>query len=511
MVFPLPLPFFSSLSFAFPLPSIFPTFVNHSADMQSGPSYSTQSPNMHVASDHSLPSFYRDVAYSRQQQEYDPSHMLYIAASRHSSDSECVLYQSRTAPPLTYSRPMILSEHDLHYLNRSTRISALSRPLETLGVRDSTPCARYVVDSAESPGAFMPLQAHDFPRRLASMHPDWNDQDIGIDDSVDGSGRTPTVPAFKPPFGICSTSIYDTIQVGSPTLTTEYDLRTLGGHRGHPEGQSFYDPNELPFSPSGHVPTRRFPTPTCPPNLLNTIDKTKMNVGAGPVSVCYAAPQAGHGANHEWAGRNYYGSGNMASSLPCSDESWRQQPHSFHRLHHRHIGNLSMHGGSPEVDLSHSGPSADVPRNLAARDRCGWRDNSGRECGAPITYDNLAHHFAAFHGIRNLASDVEITCCWCPPGKMVKRENLLRHLREHHLGYQRPKKGVSQASLQFPSVTHAHRAFSAGKPVESRTFVFSYPPHGPSPTHTRSPRSRDFPTSGFPVDILPQSSWNQNG
>ncbi|KAI6125572.1 hypothetical protein EDD16DRAFT_422621 [Pisolithus croceorrhizus] len=136
MVFPLPLPFFSSLSFAFPLPSIFPTFVNHSADMQSGPSYSTQSPNMHVASDHSLPSFYRDVAYSRQQQEYDPSHMLYIAASRHSSDSECVLYQSRTAPPLTYSRPMILSEHDLHYLNRSTRISALSRPLETLGVRD---------------------------------------------------------------------------------------------------------------------------------------------------------------------------------------------------------------------------------------------------------------------------------------------------------------------------------------------------------------------------------------
>ncbi|KAI6095914.1 hypothetical protein F5141DRAFT_623634 [Pisolithus sp. B1] len=516
---------FLTLSFAFPFPNIFRIFVIRSADMQSGPSYSTQSPNMDVASDHLLPPFYRDATYSRQQQEYDSSRMLYFAASRYSPNGEYVLRQSWTTPPSTYSYPMISSVYDLHYLNRSTRSLSLTRPLETFGARDSTPRAPYIVDNAEHPEAFMPPNVHYLPRSPAPVRPDWNVQDVGVDDSVtsypphlvEGNGRSPNVPSFKPPpHDPRSFPIYDTVQIGAPTLNAGYGPSALEGHRGYREEQTFYDPNELRVLPSGHAATGRFPTPTCSTILPNIAEKTTTNVGTGSPSMYYSTAQAGHGGNHEWVDGNDHGSGNVAQSFPYSNESWHQQLNSFHRLPHRDIGDFSMHGRSPEADHSHTSPSmnapsADAPRNLTARDCCGWQDNSGRKCGAPVTYDNLAYHFAALHGIRNLASDAKIICRWCPPGKIVKRESLLRHLREHHLGYQRPKKGVAQPSPQFPSVTHAHRTFNAGRPVESRTFAFSYPPHGPSPTRTRSPRSRDFPTSGFPVDILPQSSWNQNG
>ncbi|KAI6105964.1 hypothetical protein EDD16DRAFT_224939 [Pisolithus croceorrhizus] len=82
--------------------------------------------------------------------------------------------------------------------------------------------------------------------------------------------------------------------------------------------------------------------------------------------------------------------------------------------------------------------------DLPASHFCGWRDDKGRKCGMPISYDNCAGHFAAFHQIRGMAWNVKVVCCWCPsePRKEVIRKNLLRHLREAHLYYPRSEKGT---------------------------------------------------------------------
>ncbi|KAI6020676.1 hypothetical protein BKA83DRAFT_512379 [Pisolithus microcarpus] len=75
---------------------------------------------------------------------------------------------------------------------------------------------------------------------------------------------------------------------------------------------------------------------------------------------------------------------------------------------------------------------------------CGWRVDEGRQCGIPINYDDCAGHFAAFHHIKDMAWNVKVICCWCPPEppKEIRRKNLLRHLREAHLCYRRSKKGI---------------------------------------------------------------------
>ncbi|KAI5994224.1 hypothetical protein EDC04DRAFT_1241844 [Pisolithus marmoratus] len=66
---------------------------------------------------------------------------------------------------------------------------------------------------------------------------------------------------------------------------------------------------------------------------------------------------------------------------------------------------------------------------------CGWQNEGGGPCGARVTYNNCAEHFAAVHRIKNMAADVEVLCRWCPLSEEMKltRKNLLRHLREVHL------------------------------------------------------------------------------
>ncbi|KAI6142181.1 hypothetical protein BKA82DRAFT_30542 [Pisolithus tinctorius] len=70
---------------------------------------------------------------------------------------------------------------------------------------------------------------------------------------------------------------------------------------------------------------------------------------------------------------------------------------------------------------------------------CGWKNEDGRLCGAPVTYNNCAEHFATIHEIKNIAAKVEVLCRWCALSteKKVIRKNILRHLREAHLHYPR--------------------------------------------------------------------------
>ncbi|KAI6022202.1 hypothetical protein PISMIDRAFT_178147 [Pisolithus microcarpus 441] len=118
---------------------------------------------------------------------------------------------------------------------------------------------------------------------------------------------------------------------------------------------------------------------------------------------------------------------------------------------------LQIPVGSPMTDHSLVVTQKSLPMAYQSRGStvpCGWKDNDGIVCGGPVTSDNLANHFAALHGIKNMASSVKIDCRWCPSGlrKQVKRESMLRHLREVHLRCPRPKKEAARSFSYFPSV-----------------------------------------------------------
>ncbi|KAI6022222.1 hypothetical protein PISMIDRAFT_689263 [Pisolithus microcarpus 441] len=74
---------------------------------------------------------------------------------------------------------------------------------------------------------------------------------------------------------------------------------------------------------------------------------------------------------------------------------------------------------------------------------CGWRDDEGKKCAKPISYDDCPGHFATAHGIRNKAWNVKVICRWCPsePYKVVTRKNFLRHMKEVHFCFARSENG----------------------------------------------------------------------
>ncbi|KAI6046966.1 hypothetical protein EDC04DRAFT_2597737 [Pisolithus marmoratus] len=108
--------------------------------MQRGPSYSTQSSNVHVVSDRFLPPFSRGVVCSQQQQERDPYHVPY-GAPRYCSAGEDFPHQSWNDPSLSYCRPVTSSEYNRHFRNRLSRAVALAPALGTYGTRDYHPHA----------------------------------------------------------------------------------------------------------------------------------------------------------------------------------------------------------------------------------------------------------------------------------------------------------------------------------------------------------------------------------
>ncbi|KAI6159412.1 hypothetical protein EDD17DRAFT_1612452 [Pisolithus thermaeus] len=90
-------------------------------------------------------------------------------------------------------------------------------------------------------------------------------------------------------------------------------------------------------------------------------------------------------------------------------------------------------------------PSAGPLCDQNVRACCGWQDEDGNPCGVLVTHHNCAAHFAEAHDIRDMAANVEVPCRWCPLSaeKKVVRHNVLRHLREVHLGYRRSTRQYS--------------------------------------------------------------------
>lgn len=72
---------------------------------------------------------------------------------------------------------------------------------------------------------------------------------------------------------------------------------------------------------------------------------------------------------------------------------------------------------------------------------CEWIKDGGTRCGAQITRATVSEHLTT-HGVKGLAYNRLISCGWlgCQlrggKGKM-KRESIVRHVREKHLHYRR--------------------------------------------------------------------------
>ncbi|KAF9232222.1 hypothetical protein BU15DRAFT_67657 [Melanogaster broomeanus] len=101
---------------------------------------------------------------------------------------------------------------------------------------------------------------------------------------------------------------------------------------------------------------------------------------------------------------------------------------------------------------------------------CEWRERDESICGERFTGETLPDHLAD-HGITNIASDKPTVCRSCRPGKKMKRESILRHVREVHLGLKRrsergfSKKMVKRSVKTFTAYTGSRfRSFPAEQP-----------------------------------------------
>ncbi|KAI6117378.1 hypothetical protein EDD16DRAFT_1009616 [Pisolithus croceorrhizus] len=187
-----------------------------------------------------------------------------------------------------------------------------------------------------------------------------------------------------------------------------------------------------------------------------------INLAAGTNFLDRAASQPGCMDNHQKMysddGASTWNSG-LATLLSSSSppKHPQQEPYLSLSDNYHNVENLSFLIGSPMTDRSHVVSPNSLPMVDPFRDPtvpCGWEGDDGRVCYNPVSSDNLANHFATLHGIRNMASDIKVACRWCPSRsrKQVKRESILRHLREVHLKRPRPKKEATQFSSDFPPV-----------------------------------------------------------
>ncbi|KAI6020760.1 hypothetical protein BKA83DRAFT_231850 [Pisolithus microcarpus] len=122
--------------------------------------------------------------------------------------------------------------------------------------------------------------------------------------------------------------------------------------------------------------------------------------------------------------------------------------HSHDRLSPIAARRTSRHARRSATDAQSR--SSTKPRKVCYRNAptpCGWRDDTGSECGELVNCGNLKDHFATAHPIKKTAEDVKIICRWCRSQRAVMRKNFPRHLKEVHLGSARSKKENSAFGL----------------------------------------------------------------
>ncbi|KAI5997439.1 hypothetical protein EDD15DRAFT_2194513 [Pisolithus albus] len=111
-------------------------------------------------------------------------------------------------------------------------------------------------------------------------------------------------------------------------------------------------------------------------------------------------------------------------------------------------GPANLASSPSEVSQAHSSPAqragsaSSVPRQMTSQSsgdsrQCEWIVDHERICGELVGWE-CQHHLASAHGIFKIPSTEFVRCGVC--GKLRKRKFILRHFRETHLGFPRPKR-----------------------------------------------------------------------
>jgi len=99
--------------------------------------------------------------------------------------------------------------------------------------------------------------------------------------------------------------------------------------------------------------------------------------------------------------------------------------------------------------------------------KCLWRDED--VCGQWVTGETSAEHLASFHNIKDISCDRKIQCKACYPPKEIKRESILRHFIEVHIGIKRrPSSGKGKKNRNC-SVVPAVPSTQPGAWMSTRT------------------------------------------
>lgn len=104
--------------------------------------------------------------------------------------------------------------------------------------------------------------------------------------------------------------------------------------------------------------------------------------------------------------------------------------------------------------------------------KCQWLNDDDTICGRPITWKTVAEHLST-HGIKRMSRSHQLTCRWAGchlrgGGKAtIKRENIVRHVRERHLGGRRGASNQTYSrvsSLDVTELLHAHGSLESRRP-----------------------------------------------
>ena len=143
--------------------------------------------------------------------------------------------------------------------------------------------------------------------------------------------------------------------------------------------------------------------------------------------------------------------------------------------------------------LSHelaSTPSSSVLPQGMETYSCQWTRKDGTICGEQITLSTISHHLAT-HGVRHLSSESRLLCRWEGCMKGMKRESIVRHIRETHLGLrrtlgQRDQDRDSNRNPAESSSNSAHDITPTPEPApEALTFPAAAAPGGAPPSGAR--------------------------
>jgi hypothetical protein len=116
-------------------------------------------------------------------------------------------------------------------------------------------------------------------------------------------------------------------------------------------------------------------------------------------------------------------------------------------------GELELLENASQHAVSHAAPSSSIsatpahtssPSSIHILGNCRWVDRGGT-CNELLSWKSVSAHLRDRHVVR-YGSEQLVTCLWLGCSSIMKKESLVRHIRERHLGARRIKTRHSRGS-----------------------------------------------------------------